>query len=122
VTKAIGDPEFEAWWKRYWGALGEFHAGPRKELALAAWKEALTVMTARDRRIEDTLATLREALREIERWEMPKTGHFHPDGTEQSYSWCYGSNGERDHIRSIARTALSHGETNVLSPPKKSDR
>lgn len=76
MSTITGDPEFEAWWKRYWGALGDYHEVVRKELALAAWKEAMRVsklspppgwtdpapkdtMTAHDRRIEDTLATLR---------------------------------------------------------------
>jgi hypothetical protein len=50
---------------------------------------------------------LRAALEKIAAWQMPTTGRYHPDGTEQSYGWCYGSNGEREVIRSTARAALS---------------
>jgi hypothetical protein len=58
------------------------------------------------------LASLVETLERIERWEMPKTGKFwtNADGTTSdrpmSYAACYGSNGERDLIRSIASAAL----------------
>ena len=37
----IGSREFERWWKRYWGARGKYGEMPRKEIALAAWNEAL---------------------------------------------------------------------------------
>lgn len=53
------------------------------------------------------------ALREIVEWKMPETGKFWVDGdgipTERpmSYSACYGSNGERDYIRNLARTVLA---------------
>jgi len=56
-----------------------------------------------------------EALEKIERWfgEFPETGLFWPneDGTESdrpvSYGAEYGSNGERDFMRQIARARLS---------------
>lgn len=58
------------------------------------------------------LEALEEALRSIEAWEMPDTGKFwtNQDGSTSdrpmSYAAAYGSNGERDHIKSIARAAL----------------
>lgn len=48
------------------------------------------------------------ALATIVEWgPFPETGLFHPDGTPQSYGWCYGSNGQRDYMRDIARAALA---------------
>lgn len=51
--------------------------------------------------LERENAALLEALQRIEQWEMPPT----QDG--KSYSYHYGSNGERDWIRAIARNALA---------------
>lgn len=55
---------------------------------------------------------LRAALERIERWEgeFPDTGRFwdEPKNTEpMSYSACFGSNGERDYMRQVAREALT---------------
>jgi hypothetical protein len=52
---------------------------------------------------------LRKALERIERWfgEFPDTGERWNDGTPMSYAAAYGSNGERDYMRGIARAALS---------------
>lgn len=57
-----------------------------------------------------------KALARIEKWfgEFPHTGKFweNEDGTisdrEMSYAACFGSNGERDYIRSIARDAINN--------------
>lgn len=49
------------------------------------------------------------ALRKIEKWfgEFPETGKTWPEsGNPMSYGACYGSNGERDFMRSVARDAL----------------
>jgi len=61
------------------------------------------------RRLDRVNAELVEALEKIERWfgEFPSTGEFWKDGTEISYAAQYGSNGERDFMRSIARAALT---------------
>ena len=56
------------------------------------------------------------ALVRIEKWfgEFPPTGQFwvNEDGTpstrEVSYSACFGSNGERDYMRSVARDAINN--------------
>ena len=53
---------------------------------------------------------LRRALSVIERWhgEFPSTGKFWDQEKYRpmSYGACYGSNGERDYMRNIARKAL----------------
>lgn len=55
------------------------------------------------------IARLREALTRVERWfgEFPETGRTWNDGSPMSYAACFGSNGERDFMRDIARQALS---------------
>ena len=56
---------------------------------------------------------LREALEKIERWDLPASGKFwhNADGSlserPMSYEAAYGSNGARDYIRLIARSALA---------------
>lgn len=53
---------------------------------------------------------LREALAYIAAWKLPPTGKFwdEPENTRpMSYGACFGSNGERDHMREVARRALS---------------
>jgi hypothetical protein len=51
---------------------------------------------------------LSEALRRIEKWfgEFPETDRKWDDGTPVSYGACWGSNGERDFMREVARAAL----------------
>ena len=62
-------------------------------------KEAAEVFNPRMRRLE-------EALRKIEAWQMPATGLQHPNGEPKSYAYCYGSRGEQDYVRELARKAL----------------
>jgi len=69
--------------------------------AEAAWN------TRSDAHLLRSHEALREALRRIEQWEMPETGRVWDDGTPMSYSAAFGSNGERDVIRGIARAALT---------------
>jgi hypothetical protein len=49
-----------------------------------------------------------KALARIEKWlgEFPETGKLWDNGAPMSYSAAYGSNGERDYMRSVARAAL----------------
>jgi hypothetical protein len=51
---------------------------------------------------------LEEALEKIARWigEFPETGDKWDDGTPVSYGAAFGSNGERDYMRTIASDAL----------------
>jgi hypothetical protein len=87
--------------------------------------EALaTVEQLRDRAsaAEARVGELAETVARIERWfgEFPETGKFWDDGTPMSYGACYGSNGERDFMRALARTALSSsglGSLQSASPP-----
>lgn len=50
-----------------------------------------------------------EALQKVMEWKMPVTGQFwDKDGKEpMSYAAAFGSNGERDYIKSIANDAIS---------------
>ncbi|AXQ68933.1 hypothetical protein HOU00_gp192 [Caulobacter phage CcrPW] len=54
-------------------------------------------------------AGMKSALERIERWfgEFPDTGKKREDGTPLPYWFCFGSNGERDYMRSVARAALA---------------
>lgn len=59
------------------------------------------------------------ALAKIERWELPRTGRRWNENepltpeNEMSYGALYGSNGERDFIRGIARTTLTGDTTDA---------
>jgi hypothetical protein len=55
------------------------------------------------------VAEARDALERIQRWfgEFPATGRQHQDGSPMSYGWCFGSNGERDFMREVARAAIA---------------
>lgn len=59
---------------------------------------------------------LRAALEKIEAWHtaLPPTGKFHSDGSEMSFGWCFGSNGEREIMREIARAALRQEQPKPL--------
>ena len=54
-------------------------------------------------------AGMRTALERIERWfdEFPDTGRTYDNGAPISYGMCWGSNGERDYMRGVARAALA---------------
>jgi hypothetical protein len=55
----------------------------------------------------DEIARMREALKIIERWDdFPPSGKQWPGGAAMSYGAAFGSNGERDFMRGIARAAL----------------
>ncbi|WP_091739868.1 hypothetical protein [Phenylobacterium immobile] len=77
--------------------LAENYAGSR------AWAEA-------EKARADRLA---EALIKIERWfgEFPDTGKTWPNGSPVSYGASWGSNGERDFMRVVARQALAAFDT-----------
>lgn len=81
----------------------------------AKWMEGRSfAVYARPAHEAGEVKRMRAALEKIERWfgEFPETGRFwtNEDGSESdrpmSYSALYGSNGERDFMRSVARAAL----------------
>ena len=65
---------------------------------------------------EHQQAVLVDALSKIEKWfgEFPPTGKIWPDGEPVSYATEYGSNGERDFMRGVAREALAQMQKPVL--------
>ncbi len=79
----------------------------------AARCETVSLRTALTKAQEDG-KRMRKAMEKIVAWnEFPSTGKFwdnqdgSPSDRPMSYGACYGSNGERDHMRSIAESALS---------------
>lgn len=65
------------------------------------------------------IEALRAALEKIERWfdEFPETGKMWPakqGGGKVSYGSAYGSNGERDFMRGVARDALAQTSAECL--------
>lgn len=66
---------------------------------------------------------LREALGRIERWfgEFPRSERLDRDGTEMPYGIAFGSNGERDYIRGIARAAIARADAKeaVVGVPER---
>ncbi len=66
----------------------------------AALATGALALAARNRRLV-------EALLAIERWgPFPPSGRKWEDGKPMSYGTAFGSNGERDYMREIARVAL----------------
>lgn len=59
--------------------------------------------------LRQRIQQLEAALDRIARWfgEFPPTGDTWPSGEPVSYGAAYGSNGERDYMRGIARAALA---------------
>jgi len=59
---------------------------------------------------------MRAALEKIERWfgEFPATGRTWDDGSPMSYGAAYGSNGERDYMRGVARAALADAPKSAI--------
>lgn len=64
------------------------------------------------RRAESRLEQARAALAKIANWEMPPSGRFwDKEQTDpMSYGAAFGSNGERDYVKSVALAALSPKE------------
>lgn len=65
-------------------------------------------------RLTERCAALESALQQIERWDgFPETGEFWDKSKKDpiSYGAQFGSNGERDFMRGIARAALSIHKT-----------
>jgi hypothetical protein len=60
--------------------------------------------------IEQENEILRNALLIVWQWNFPPSGVTWDDGTPMSYGIAFGSNGERDYMRAVARTALQNAE------------
>lgn len=60
---------------------------------------------------DSKLEAYRKALESIEKWfgEFPDTESKWPDGSPMSYGALFGTNGERDFMREVARKALAVG-------------
>jgi len=58
--------------------------------------------------LQAEIERLRAALAYVIAWEFPATGKFWEDDPSRPMSWaaCHGSNGEREHMREVARKAL----------------
>ena len=75
------------------------------------WKHTKEQLEKIVERQQQRVVRMERALTRIEAWEMPKTDLFW-DGAKMrpmSYAAAFGSNGERDVVRNIARSALSGG-------------
>jgi hypothetical protein len=68
--------------------------------------------------MNDKTNLLAAALQKIARWhgEFPATGRTWADGSPMSYSACFGSNGERDHMRQVALDALAAADAQTAEP------
>ncbi len=89
--------------ERYWEGEGSTHP--------TEWIIATELRKRADEAeeaIRNDNARYRAALTRIAKWfgEFPGTGKYHADGVPMSFSYCYGSNGERDFMRGIAQDAL----------------
>jgi hypothetical protein len=49
-----------------------------------------------------------ETLQAIVEWKLPPSGKTHEDGSPMSFGYAFGSNGERDYFRNLARSALNN--------------
>jgi hypothetical protein len=67
-----------------------------------------TALRERDE-ARDEAKRLRAALITIFEWKLPPSGTEWEDGTPMSYGAAFGSNGERDYMRKVARAALCTG-------------
>ena len=75
-------------------------------------RENVAEALAQKKPLLEKIAVLVAALEKIERWfgEFPPTGQTWDDGTPMSYAAAYGSNGERDYMRGVARAALEEAK------------
>lgn len=68
----------------------------------------ITTLRAELAALREERTALRAALTYIARWELPTV--IGRDGQPSTYGAEYGSNGERDYMRSIAQAALRQQE------------
>jgi hypothetical protein len=79
------------------------------EATREAAAEAIKTVGAQLERAEEQVKTLREALKRIERWDMPASGRFWDaeKTLPMSYASAFGSQGEQAVIVGIAAAALA---------------
>lgn len=86
------------------------------EMAYKGVTVQLDMAEARIKELEALVERKDAALARIEKWfgEFPKTGRYwdKQKTEEMSYAAAFGSNGERDYMRAVARNALAtHSST-----------
>lgn len=98
-------------WHELWHEVEVWYGDIQKKESAEQFIERLQnkyCLTAASSELKEENERLREVLEKIAKWEMPETGKYWDDDSERpmSYAACYGSNGERDYIISIATQAL----------------
>ena len=76
--------------------------------AIATWnrRSPAPAMIATIQAQAERVRVLEDALRQVIAWDLPRVPDLHRPGSNVSYGFVYGSNGERDYFRAIARAAL----------------
>ena len=104
-------------WKAMWKAAVEKNADyirrySEEHAQRIAWQQECKNL--KDTQISQN--NLVEALQKIEKWELPPSGEFWDNEKRRpmSFGAAFGSNGERDYFRQIARKAL-----NTVEPKEK---
>lgn len=84
-------------------------------LRMEAHRQTAQAVLAEVTRLRQRVAEYDAALAKIEKWhgEFPPSDRHWPDGTEMSYGAAFGSNGERDFMREIARRTRTKESNNV---------
>ena len=73
-------------------------------------EDSLRERTLDNKNLRAKAARLEKALQQVADWKMPECNKTWDDGSPMSYSAAFGSSGERDYIRGIAKTALEGGD------------
>lgn len=96
---------------RGWGAISYLESPEQlQDMIGTLVAEALTEFWQRDT-YRELCVELMGALQSVAQWDnFPPTGKFFESGAEMSFEFCYGSNGARDHMREVARAAISKAE------------
>lgn len=84
---------------------------------IAALQRTSTLLADRVEKAESERDRATAVLRRIEKWhgEFPETRRTDTTGTPVPYGVLYGSNGERDYMRIVARNALSSLSSGIIT-------
>ena len=89
-----------------------FQAADKEIARIPDYQETVRLLRQERRQLDAELARLREALEQIIRWDgFPESGRYWEDGRAMSYSAAFGSNGERDYMRTLAQEALKSNDS-----------